>query len=155
MATSEELKESREERKEIEEKIINEILKMFINEFDEYFKGRFPSIYAIQILNKIISIIEKNALKRPLQTLFKDTNYSEFPNEIELDQNIETVGERITFLRKKLGLTQKEFAEKLCLSPSHICSVENGRDFLSDAIIKLINLIFGIPERWIKDGKAV
>lgn len=36
------------------------------------------------------------------------------------------LGRRIHYLRKKRGLTQKRFSEKLEITPSHLASVEAG-----------------------------
>jgi transcriptional regulator with XRE-family HTH domain len=60
--------------------------------------------------------------------------------------------ERIVFLRKKFGLTQMEFAEKLGISRSAISLIEIGKNPLTEQNIKTISLIFGINEEWLRSG---
>ena len=60
--------------------------------------------------------------------------------------------ERIAVLRKKLGLNQAEFGEKIGLTYSAISAIEIGKNPLTDANIKLISLTYGISEEWIRHG---
>lgn len=43
------------------------------------------------------------------------------------EESQQWVGERITELRKREGLTQKELAERCGLTQNHITRIENGR----------------------------
>ncbi|MDR2734288.1 MAG: helix-turn-helix domain-containing protein [Spirochaetota bacterium] len=60
--------------------------------------------------------------------------------------------ERLESLRKTLGLTQTEFAEKMGLSCSAISMIEQGRNPLGESKIRLISLVFGVNEAWLRDG---
>ena len=65
---------------------------------------------------------------------------------------MKTIGERIKKVRKKKGMTQSEFADKLCLSRTHITNIENGKDNVSGSVIRLISILFDISEDWVKTG---
>ncbi len=62
------------------------------------------------------------------------------------------MGERIKILRKKLGLTQQEFAEKLSIKRNTIAKYETGRGEPIDAVASLICREFGVSEDWLKTG---
>lgn len=62
------------------------------------------------------------------------------------------MNERIKFLRKRLHLTQEEFADKLGLARNSIASYESGRRTPNDAIIKLICKEFNVNRSWLIDG---
>lgn len=65
---------------------------------------------------------------------------------------METVGERIKQVWKKLSLSQQKFAEEIGASRPHISSLENGNDQPSANLIRLISLQFHINEQWILTG---
>ncbi len=60
--------------------------------------------------------------------------------------------ERIRILRKKLGLTQDEFAKKLSLSQNFIAQVESGKKNPSERTILDICREFHISYLWITKG---
>jgi transcriptional regulator with XRE-family HTH domain len=62
--------------------------------------------------------------------------------------------ERIVSLRKHLGLTQMEFAEKLGISRSAISLIEIGKNPLTEQNIKTISLTFGVNEKWLRSGNG-
>jgi transcriptional regulator with XRE-family HTH domain len=64
----------------------------------------------------------------------------------------DTVGKRITELRKALDLTQRDFAAGLHISTSHICALEKGQRRLNDRLVSLMALNFGVNEDWLKTG---
>ncbi|MDI3547924.1 MAG: hypothetical protein PWR10_1576 [Halanaerobiales bacterium] len=65
-----------------------------------------------------------------------------------------TIANRIKLLRKTLGLTQKEFANKLQISRSTIGNIENGTNTISDQLIHNISREFGVREEWIRTGQG-
>ncbi len=59
---------------------------------------------------------------------------------------------RIKIIRKKLNLTQQEFADKLGISRGNIAAYEVGKNPPSNAVIKLICREFNISEDWLRNG---
>ena len=64
----------------------------------------------------------------------------------------ETVQNRLTTLREKLGINKSELARKLNLTPQAISSIELGKATLTDRNIDHICLVFGIREGWLRYG---
>ena len=64
------------------------------------------------------------------------------------------MNDRIKKIRKKLSMTQKEFAEKLGLTKNYISLVETGQRNLSDQSIKVLCTEFNINEEWLRTGKG-
>lgn len=62
------------------------------------------------------------------------------------------MGERIKELRKKLGLTQQEFADKLGIKRGAVANYEIGRNVPIDAVISLICREFNVNEDWLRNG---
>ena len=60
--------------------------------------------------------------------------------------------ERLKELRKKLGLTQQEFADALGIARGNISAYEVAKNSLSDAVIALICKTFDISEEWLRTG---
>jgi transcriptional regulator with XRE-family HTH domain len=65
-----------------------------------------------------------------------------------------TVNERFAYIRKKLHLTQAQFAEKICVTPSFFSSMEIGGRKINSRMIKLINLTTGISAKWLETGEG-
>lgn len=63
-----------------------------------------------------------------------------------------SIGERIKELRKKEELTQKEFAQRILVSPSYISGIEHGNEIPTDKFMKLVALEFGVSLNWIENG---
>ena len=64
------------------------------------------------------------------------------------------MNERIKILRKKLQLTQQEFADKLKISRGNIGAYEVGKNAPSDAVIALICKTFNVNETWLRSGEG-
>jgi len=64
------------------------------------------------------------------------------------------LGERLIELRTALGLTQKEFAQKIRVSKGYIASLERSHRELNSRLIKLISDTFGVNEQWLQTGKG-
>lgn len=60
--------------------------------------------------------------------------------------------ERIKKLRKALGLTQREFGERVGVKPNTIATYEIGRNQPIDAVLSLICREFGVNEAWLRTG---
>lgn len=57
-------------------------------------------------------------------------------------------------LRKHLNLTQKEFGERIGLKPNSISDIENGKNSLTDIVLKSICKEFNVNEEWLRTGKG-
>lgn len=62
--------------------------------------------------------------------------------------------ERLKQLRKALGLTQQEFADKLGISRGSYANYEIGRNEPLDAVRVLICKEYGVNEKWLRDGEG-
>lgn len=57
-------------------------------------------------------------------------------------------------LRRSLGLTQKEFGEKIGVSRDVMANIENNRVVPSETQIKLVCATFGVSYDWLKNGEG-
>ena len=64
------------------------------------------------------------------------------------------IGTRIKQLRKALGLTQQEFADRLQIARNNVAGYEIERRSPSDAVITLICREFGCREDWLRAGEG-
>jgi transcriptional regulator with XRE-family HTH domain len=62
--------------------------------------------------------------------------------------------DRIKKLRKALGLTQQEFADRIHVKNNTISNYESGSRSLSDAMIASICREFGVSEVWLRSGEG-
>ena len=62
------------------------------------------------------------------------------------------MSERLKILRKELGMTQQEFADKLGIARGNIGAYEVGKNALSDAVISLICREFNVNKNWLRTG---
>ena len=65
-----------------------------------------------------------------------------------------TIGERVRIIRKELNLTQTEFAERICITQSHLASNETGKRQVTDRTVQLICNEFGVNEQWLRTGEG-
>ena len=56
--------------------------------------------------------------------------------------------------KKKLELTQQEFADKLGIARNNIAGYETGKRSPSDAVVSLICAKFNVNEDWIRTGEG-
>ncbi len=61
---------------------------------------------------------------------------------------------RIKQLRKELGLTQQELADKIGIKRTTIATYESGRNTPIDAVISLICREFNVNEEWLREGSG-
>ncbi len=64
------------------------------------------------------------------------------------------MNERIKELRKKEGLSQQKFADKLGIARGNIAAYEVGKNAPSDAVISLICSKFNVNKDWLLTGKG-
>lgn len=64
------------------------------------------------------------------------------------------MGERIKELRKVLGLTQQEFADRLRIKRNTIAKYETNRGEPVDAVFALIAREFNVNETWLRTGEG-
>ena len=57
---------------------------------------------------------------------------------------MKTLGQKLREIRKRLKLSQKQFAEKLGYTYKNVCNWENGHNNPSTHTIKRIHDIFGV-----------
>jgi transcriptional regulator with XRE-family HTH domain len=62
------------------------------------------------------------------------------------------MNERIKILREKLGLSQKEFAEKIGYKQHGISMIELGHNRVNDKIIALICAKYNVNEQWLRNN---
>lgn len=65
-----------------------------------------------------------------------------------------TIGERIKIIRKNHNFNQKQFADILCISQTHISKIENNNDFASEKLLNLICAEFDVNYEWLKYGEG-
>lgn len=64
------------------------------------------------------------------------------------------MNERIKYLRKKLDMTQQEFANRLGVARNNIAGYETGKRSPSNAVISLICREFKVNEVWLRTGEG-
>ena len=64
------------------------------------------------------------------------------------------MNERLKALRKRLGLTQQAFADRLKIARGNIGAYEVGKNAPSDAVISLICKEFNVNEIWLRTGEG-
>jgi len=62
------------------------------------------------------------------------------------------VNERIKQIRRELGLTQTEFAERIGLKQNSIALIESGKRNISDQAVLSICREYGVNEEWLRTG---
>lgn len=63
-----------------------------------------------------------------------------------------TLGVRIKYLRQQLGLTQKEFGQKIGVSAVTISTSESGKTKPDEQTIRILCSTFGIRREWLEEG---
>lgn len=64
------------------------------------------------------------------------------------------MNERIKKLRKELGFTQQEFADKIGMKRNTIANYETDRNEPSNSVISLICREFNVNESWLRTGEG-
>lgn len=60
--------------------------------------------------------------------------------------------DRIKTLRKQLGMTQQEFADRLGIRRNNVAKYETGENSPSEAVVSLICKTFNVNEGWLRNG---
>ena len=61
------------------------------------------------------------------------------------------ISKKIKSIRLDNKLRQTDFAEMICISQSYLSRIENGQDYPSKAVIRLISLQFEVDENFLKE----
>lgn len=64
------------------------------------------------------------------------------------------INERIKYLRKEKGLTQKMLASALGLTQSGVSFLEQEGSSVSDQTIKALCMVFNVREEWLRAGEG-
>ncbi len=62
--------------------------------------------------------------------------------------------ERFKKIRHALKIKQGELAKELTISQGHASDIENGRKAVSERVIAIISLKYGINENWLRTGNG-
>ena len=62
------------------------------------------------------------------------------------------MNERIKQIRRELGLTQTEFAERIGMKQNSIALIESGKRNISDQAVLSICREYGVNEEWLRNG---
>ena len=64
------------------------------------------------------------------------------------------MNQRLKALRKRLGLTQQEFSNRLGIKRNTVATYEAGKSNPSDAAVLLICREFNVNENWLRTGEG-
>jgi len=64
------------------------------------------------------------------------------------------MNKRLREVRKTLKINQSDFAQKIGMAQSGYSQIETGENALTEQNIKLICLIYGVNEAWLRTGKG-
>lgn len=64
------------------------------------------------------------------------------------------MNKRILKIRKRLELTQKDFGKIIGMKPNSISDIENGKNSVTETVVRLICREFGINEVWLRTGEG-
>lgn len=65
-----------------------------------------------------------------------------------------TQGERVRQVRKELGLTLEKFGERIGMKKNSISQIENGKNSVTDQVIKSICREYNVDYTWLTTGKG-
>lgn len=61
--------------------------------------------------------------------------------------------DRIRAIREHADLSQEEFGKRIGIKRSAVSLIENGKNNITEQIVKLVCNEFGINEKWLREGK--
>lgn len=65
-----------------------------------------------------------------------------------------TIGERIRQVRRDKKMNQTDFGKTISVSQNYLSAIEKNDNLATDKIIKLICLIYGVSEDWLRNGEG-
>lgn len=71
-----------------------------------------------------------------------------------MDVNEEKICERFKEVRTYLKMKQGDFAKEIKTTQGHVSDIENKRKNVSDRVVEIICLKYGISEKWIRTGEG-
>lgn len=71
---------------------------------------------------------------------------------VGIESEVKIMNERIKNLRKTLGFTQQEFAERIGVKRNTIAQYEIGRNEPIDSVVNLICKEYNVNEDWLRNG---
>jgi len=74
--------------------------------------------------------------------------------EVSLAEYDYEINQRVVKIRKKMGCTQKKFAEPLKISNSFQGEIETNHRKVNERLMKMICLTYGVSETWLKTGQG-
>lgn len=66
----------------------------------------------------------------------------------------EEICERFKNVRNSLGMRQGEFAKGIKTTQGHVSDIENKRKGVSDRVMEIISLKYGINKKWLRTGEG-
>ena len=64
------------------------------------------------------------------------------------------MNERIASLRKEMGLTQKQFGERIGVQRGTVANYERGRNIPNETVLLMICREFGVRREWLETGEG-
>ncbi|MCI8428213.1 MAG: helix-turn-helix transcriptional regulator [Lachnospira sp.] len=67
---------------------------------------------------------------------------------------MDTINERIKYIRKDLKMSQKDFGEKIGLKPNSLSDIETEKNSVTEQTLKAVCREFNVSEQWLRKGKG-
>ncbi len=64
------------------------------------------------------------------------------------------LGDRVREFRESIGLSRKEFGEKVGVSQDVINNIERGRAKAYEPVLRLIHIVYGVSRHWLDTGEG-
>ena len=67
---------------------------------------------------------------------------------------MDTINERIKYIRKDLKMSQKDFGEKIGLKPNSLSDIETEKNSVTEQTLKAVCREFNVSQQWLRKGKG-
>ena len=67
---------------------------------------------------------------------------------------MDTINERIKYIRKDLKMSQKDFGEKIGLKPNSLSDIETEKNSVTEQTLKAVCREFNVSEQWLRKGEG-